>query len=148
MLGIGLSALCVVHCLALPAILVALPQLSELAGLDGWVHIALAVVLPAIAGAALYQGYRRHSIPMTLALGGLGLAFIWMALAIPGCAACEGGHDHAHAHAHALSIAGLPLHNVVTTIGSVLLISAHAMNWRACRTGPCHSGCHQQHEQD
>ncbi|GAB4556084.1 MAG: hypothetical protein Tsb0013_18910 [Phycisphaerales bacterium] len=142
-LGIGLSALCMVHCLALPALLVALPQLSSVMGLDHSFHVVLAVVLPLIAGLALVQGYLRHRVPMTLVLGGLGLAFVWLALAVPGCETCT--HDHAgheHAHAAAPAIFGLPLHNVVTSVGSILLISAHAMNWRACRSGPCKSGCH------
>ncbi len=143
-LGIGLSLLCMVHCLAMPALLVLLPQLSSVLGLDHTFHIALAIVLPLIAGLALAQGYVRHRVPMTLVLGGLGLAFVWLALFIPGCATCVTDHaGHAgHAHSHGPRIAGLPLHNVVTTIGSVLLIGAHALNWRACSKGPCASGCH------
>lgn len=146
-LGIGLSALCIVHCVALPFILVALPSLTGLFGIDAWFHTVLAVVLPGIALVALLHGYTRHRMPMTLVLGGVGLGFIWLALTIPGCATCSscatgtGTEGTAATHASPMLL-GLPLHNVVNTVGSVLLISAHAMNWRACRSGSCKSGCH------
>ncbi len=137
-LGIGLSALCIVHCLALPFILIALPSLTGLFGIDAWFHTALAIVLPGIALVALVQGYLRHRTPMTLALGGLGLCFIWFALTIPGCASCANcattaADGSTTAHAGPMFM-GLPLHNVVNTVGSVLLISAHVLNWRACRS--------------
>ncbi len=144
-LGIGLSAACMVHCLAMPALIVVLPQVSAAAGIDAWFHTVLAIVLPLIAAAALVRGYFLHRAAMALVLGGLGLGFVWMALAIPGCASCEGAEHAAHAHA-APMLLGLPAHNVVTTIGSVLLIAGHAINWRACRTGSCGSTCHEAHD--
>ena len=142
-LGIGLSALCMVHCLAMPAILVMLPQISSIAGFDRAFHVVLAILLPGIAAVALAIGYARHREHITLALGGLGLAFIWLALAIPcsSCAGCASG-DPTHTHAAVPMMFGLPLHNIVNSVGSVLLISAHAINWRACRKGACKSGCH------
>jgi len=139
--GIGLSGLCMVHCLAMPAIIALLPQITAWTGADQAFHVGLAIVLPLIAGLALVSGYIKHRAPMTLVLGGLGLAFIWMALLVPGCTSCA-AHDGA-AHTHAPMIAGLPLHNVITSVGSTLLITAHAINWRACRSAACRSACHE-----
>ncbi|MEM1423889.1 MAG: MerC domain-containing protein [Planctomycetota bacterium] len=142
-LGIGLSALCMVHCLAMPAVLVVLPQISEIAGFDRTFHIVLAILLPGVAAVALAIGYARHREHITLALGGLGLAFIWFALTIPcsSCASCASG-DPTQAQAAVPMMFGLPLHNLVNSVGSVLLISAHAINWRACRRGCCAEACH------
>lgn len=54
------SALCLVHCLALPALILALPALAAYLALPEAFHeIALAVALPSSL-VALVAGYRRH----------------------------------------------------------------------------------------
>lgn len=141
--GIGLSAACMVHCLALPALIVVLPQISEWMGAGHTLHYVLAIVLPLVAGVALVSGYVKHRSGLSLVLGGLGLAFVWLALFIPGCVACDTTGATDVAHSHSPRIAGLPAHNVVTSVGSILLIAAHAINWRACRKGTCASHCHE-----
>lgn len=56
--AVGLSGLCLVHCLALPLVIVLLPFLAQYS--DGHLHLQmLAAVLP-LSTIALAVGYRRH----------------------------------------------------------------------------------------
>ena len=80
--AIGLSGLCLVHCLA-TAVLVGL--LSAAGGFLGaeWIHeggLAVAMVLGAIA---LGRGILEHRFMMPSAVGGLGLGVMAGALSMP-----------------------------------------------------------------
>lgn len=106
-LGIGVSALCLVHCLALPFILT---------GLSVWVvaeamHVGLALVAVPVAALAGWRGYRTHrhvAVPLLLGAG---------AAALVGAIAFDA----------ALGAAG---HIALTVLGGMLLIGAHTVNWR------------------
>ena len=81
-LAIGLSGLCVVHCLATA---VALAMLSAAGGLLGaeWVHefgLGLAMALGALA---LGRGIYEHGFMMPSAVGSLGLGVMGGALTLP-----------------------------------------------------------------
>ena len=75
-LGILLSGICIVHCLALPLLLAALPFLNDsIFGGHGFHEWLLLAVLP-ISLVALSFGYRRHGDLNVLRLGGAGLALL------------------------------------------------------------------------
>ena len=107
--GMLLSAVCMMHCLLLPA-LVAWGIGGAIAGYDSeWTHIVmLGFVLP-VSGLALAGGWLRHRRVAVLALGVAGVVCLALAAFVV--------HPHLGATADAL----------VTTLGGALLATAH---WR------------------
>lgn len=111
-LAIGASVLCMLHCLALPLVLAALPAIAaQLGGGEGFHAAVLILALPTSAW-ALIGGWRRHRAVLPLMIGAAGLMLMaaGVALAVP--AALETG---------------------VTVLGSLMLAGAHIGNWRARR---------------
>ncbi|QYE37269.1 MerC domain-containing protein (plasmid) [Polymorphobacter sp. PAMC 29334] len=107
--AIGLSGLCLVHCLAFPVIIALLPAMAPILPQQPWVHPAiLATALP-LAVFALWRGWRRHRDVRPGLLGVLGLLLMGAGLAMG---------------------EGRLMETVLTVIGGLLLASAHALNWR------------------
>lgn len=81
-LAIGLSGICIVHCLATTVFLALLASAGGMLGAD-WVHevgLGLAMVMGAIA---LGRGILEHGFAMPSAIGGLGLGVMAGALTLP-----------------------------------------------------------------
>jgi hypothetical protein len=94
-LAIGLSGLCLVHCIATTVLLAVLSAAGGILGAH-WVHevgLSLAMILGAFA---LGRGIMEHGFMMPSAVGGLGLGVMAGALSMP--------HDGSEA---ALTIAGV-----------------------------------------
>ena len=72
-MAVGLSGLCLVHCLAMPALIVALPVLGALSDAH-WVHqILIGMALPISLWAVTRSGqWRRRGVLLPM-LAGLGL---------------------------------------------------------------------------
>ncbi len=117
-LGLSLSSICVVHCLALPVGLAFLPLWPVAAQAHQWLHITFAIVIAPTTLTAMWYGYRRHGSFGTLSLLGTGLLIVLTALLVghgaPGSEVAE---------------------TVVTLSGSSLLILGHWRNWSS--TGSC-----------
>ncbi|MDQ7041246.1 MAG: MerC domain-containing protein [Rhodothermus sp.] len=111
-IGIGLSSICLIHCLLLPLTLVVLPLGATLITLHEEVHILFAVLLLPTTAFAAYQGYRRHRHRRVLGWLGTGLALVLLA-SFP-------GHE----------VLGVLGGTLVTMLGSALLIWGHWQNWR------------------
>lgn len=112
--GIAASALCLVHCVAGPLLVLAFPVL----GLSGAHHafhdlLLAAVTVPVLL--ALLPGYLAHRDPFVLPVGLLGLACFLAAVFFVGPRYGQGAET-------ALAIAS-----------SVLLVSAHLRNHRGCK---------------
>ena len=115
--AIGLSGLCLLHCLALPVAASLLPLAGAWAQAE-WVHwLFVAVAAPISAWVLLFRMPRSWPL--------IGLAGLGLALLVAGAA-------------------GLPSHALetpVTVAGGLMMAFAHALNWRARlkRTGqpPC-----------
>ncbi|OAN65922.1 MerC domain-containing protein [Sphingomonas sp. TDK1] len=108
-IGICASVLCMLHCLALPLLLAALPALTARLGQHHAFHwIVLALALPTGA-LALVGGWRRHRAAAPMMVGGLGLALLTAGVAIPLQELVETG---------------------LTVAGSLFLAGAHLANWR------------------
>lgn len=81
-MAIGLSGLCLVHCLATSVLLAVLASAGSVLGAD-WIHevgLLLAMVMGAIA---LGKGIFDHGYTMPSAVGGLGLGVMAGALTLP-----------------------------------------------------------------
>lgn len=103
--AIGLSGLCLVHCLALPIAASLLPLAGAWAEAP-WVHWAFALTATPISLWALTR--RRAMTPLLLGLVGLGLLFA--------------------------GAAEFPSHEsetVTTVVGGLVLSLAHILNWRS-----------------
>lgn len=100
-LGIINSALCIVHCLAMP-LLVAI-------GASFLEHRAVGYVFVVLAGVAVLSAVRHRNRPLVAALLGVGLALFAVGIVL------EGAY-------HELE--------VLTYAGSAVLIVGHLLNWR------------------
>ena len=115
--GVAASALCLVHCLALPLLMAAFPLLRLGAEQDG-LHAALllAATIPALL--ALLPGYLRHRDPAALLLGMSGVGLFLAALSLIGPRWGHGAETGA------------------AVLASALLLSAHLRNRNRCRRCP------------
>ena len=104
-LAIGLSGLCLVHCLATSVFLALLASAGGMLGAE-WVH-ELGLVLAMIMGAvALGRGIVEHGFMMPSSIGGLGLGVMAGALTLP--------HDGGEA--------------LFTVVGVAILALGHRLN--------------------
>ena len=111
-LGIGVSVVCLVHCLAMPFLLTGLSFYAVTDAAHHAFHIAIAAVTVPLALAAAWPGYREHrrgAVPLLLGAGAL-LFVLNIAL-----------HD-------AAGEAGVL---VLSVAGSLLLVAGHVVNYRA-----------------
>lgn len=108
-LAISLSAVCVVHCLALPVAIALLPALSQWLQLPEALHAwLLACALPISMTVLGKAAYREPAARGPLLVGMAGLAIMGSALLV----ASEG------------------LETAMTLGGAGLLASSHVRNWR------------------
>lgn len=116
--AIGLSGLCLAHCLALPVAASLLPVMGVWAEAE-WTHWLFAFVAAPVSLWTLARG-TAPAWPVarraTLTLAGAGLALLFAG------AAEFPSHD---------------LETPVTVVGALLLAIAHILNWRR-REPPCH----------
>ncbi len=107
-MAIGLSGLCLVHCLATSVLLALLSAAGGMLGAS-WIHevgLGLAMIMGAIA---LGRGILEHGYTMPSAVGGLGLGVMAGALTMP--------HDGTEA--------------LYTVVGVAILALGHRLNFIA-----------------
>src|SRR5882757_3461763 len=121
-LGVLLSGICIVHCVALPLLLVALPFLGgSILGGHGFHEWLLLAVLP-VSLVALGFGYRRHHDSHVLWLGGVGLALLAFAT-----------------YGHPLFGLSEGWERVISIVGGVIHAAGHILNFRRTRALHDHS---------
>lgn len=81
-LAIGLSGICVVHCLATSVLLALLASAGSILGAD-WIHEIGLVLAMAMGFISLGRGILEHGFAMPSAVGGLGLGVMAGALTMP-----------------------------------------------------------------
>lgn len=113
--SISLSALCAVHCLALPIITVMSPALIGSAVAEESFHRWLAFVVLPISLVALFMGCRHHQQRGVVTLGVSGLLVLV-------CTAIF-GHD----------LFGEVGEKIATVVGAGMIALAHFRNYRLCR---------------
>ena len=106
--AVGLSALCLIHCLALPFLVAGLPFLAQFS--EGHLHAQMLVVVLPLSIVALGLGFRHHRLYWILVAGALGM----LTLAI--------GATVAHARW------GLAADRSFTIVGALILATAHFYN--------------------
>jgi len=113
--AMGISALCVVHCLATPILLVLFPIIGGTLFASHAFHALLLLLVLPTSTVALYLGYRRHGAPLALRLGVLGMGILLVAAALGPEILGDGGE------------------RATTSAGGVVLAVAHFINLRRCR---------------
>ncbi|WP_380872343.1 MerC domain-containing protein [Sphingomonas sp. DBB INV C78] len=102
------SILCLLHCFALPLLLLTLPAALATFALSEEVHVLLLTSVTPFALAAFWIGYQHHGHRVPAALGVAGI----------GCLAA--------------GISPFPpaVQTFLTVVGSLLLFAGHLRNWR------------------
>ena len=106
--AVALSALCLVHCLALPLVVAGVPFLAQFA--ETHLHYQVLIVVIPLSVVALGLGYRRHR-DLRVVLGGV----LGMALLVIGATVAH-------------SQLGLTADRIFTISGSLVLAAAHFFN--------------------
>ena len=117
--GMGASAMCVLHCIVTPFLLSFSAVLAHFLPSEERTHRGLAVAVAAIGAAALLRGFRLHRRVRVLLRMGTGLAFL--------CGGAWWGDLLPH---HWMEVA-------ITFMGSAFMISAHRLNHTFCRQCVC-----------
>ncbi len=117
--AIGLSGLCLVHCLALPVLAVFLPVFGAWSHAE-WVHLLFAAMAVPLTGLALWRVHRRRPLPLPLRV-----------LAVAGLAGLLAG---------AFGWPDAAVETPVTVAGSLMLVSTHVWNWRRMSHAHVHVG--------
>jgi len=114
-LGVWMSSLCVIHCIATPVLISLSAVWAHFLPSEERTHRSLAVVIATLGALALVRGYRSHRSLRVLLLMIAGLACIF---------ATAWWGDR------------LPSHRcevLITLCGSCLMIAAHRLNHTFCR---------------
>lgn len=117
--AIGLSFLCLAHCLILPIITILLPTVLALPLEGELFHQVLLFAIVPLSTVALMMGCRKHRTWSVLAWGGAGLIVLIFAALF--------GHD----------LFGETGEKFATAIGSALIILSHIKNYRLCDRHLC-----------
>jgi MerC mercury resistance protein len=113
--AVGLSGLCLIHCLALPLFIAGLPFLAQYS--DGHLHAQLLIVVLPLSILALGLGYRRHRIRRIVVGGSLGMLLLII------------GATVAHARL------GITADRLFTIAGALTLAVSHFFNSMRARAG-------------
>ncbi|MAW90158.1 MAG: hypothetical protein CL575_11885 [Altererythrobacter sp.] len=116
--GIGLSGLCALHCIASIALVSGLGIGGEFL-LAPEIHRWGLLVATLIAGVAIGWGALRHRMAMPFVIAMTGLTFMGAALAVP--------HGYKEA--------------VLTILGVALVSLGHILNMRHCHSAACKERC-------
>jgi len=114
--GIGLSLLCLVHCLAFPVLIAFAPAILRGLPGDDVTHRSLAVAIGFVGFLAFRSGYKVHRKRWVLAAFATGLLLVSIA-AVLGEAVLTGYGEAA-----------------VTVCGGFVLVTAHLVNHSFCRS--------------
>lgn len=114
-IAISLSAICIVHCLAVPLVLAVLPIAVLSLGADSHLHAAMLWLVVPVSVVGLIMGFREHHRAQIAVAGMLGLAVIAYASIV--------GHEQWP----------FSIEILVSLVGSVLLAGAHWANFVVVR---------------
>ncbi|MBL6689275.1 MAG: MerC domain-containing protein [Pseudomonadales bacterium] len=119
--AIGLSAICVIHCLALPIALALLPSLALVPVADESFHVFLVWLVLPTSVIALALGCKRHQRWHVVLWGVAGLTTLIFTAAL----------DH--------DFLGESLEKWATVAGATLVAMGHILNYRHYQSTDCHN---------
>ncbi len=138
-LSICLSLCCILHCIALPVLILMIPSISSFWINDENVHIFLVLLAIPISLFAMGKSLRIHNNYKCIALAVVGLLLLVAAIFMHDIGFIgehgheENGHEEngqdEHGHEEHGGI-GETLETIFTVIGGLILLSAHYLNIR------------------
>jgi hypothetical protein len=135
-IAMSLAGVCGIHCLLTPLLLIAFPIIGSSFFMNEAFHKWMLITVLPTTGLAIFLGCRRHKdFPVILlSIGG----FILLCIAIL-------NHDHTHNHGNHAGHSWISRESLLTTLGGIVMVSAHVRNFRLCRkasqSGRNDSGC-------
>ena len=143
-LAIGMAAVCAVHCLLTPILVIALPIIATSFFVHEDFHLWMILLVLPTTTFAVFMGCRKHKDKWVAAMSALGLAILLSALVherIHNAAHTEAQVHAVHCESCARDISKepIPMHAGawINTLGGILLASAHIRNFRLCRKSRC-----------
>lgn len=140
-LAIGMAAVCAVHCLLTPLLLVVLPILATTFFVHEDFHVWMLLAVIPTTSFAVFMGCRKHKDRWVVALSSVGLSLLVAALIFERLSA--GAVGEAAQCAHCTACAGdasghsASLLLWVNCLGGLFLASGHVRNFRLCRRSNC-----------
>ena len=129
--SICLSMCCILHCLALPVLIVLLPSISSLWINDEIVHVYLVLLAIPISLFAMVKSLKVHNNYKCISLAVLGLLLLIAAIFMHDIGSFFGEHGHSEEHGHDQHDGvGVLLEKLFTVLGALVLVSAHVLNLR------------------
>ena len=127
-LSICLSLCCILHCIALPALILIIPSFSSFWINNENVHIVLVLLAIPISLFAMGKSLRIHNNYKCISLAGLGLLLLVVAIFMHDIGSLIGEHGHEeHGHEEHSGL-GETLETIFTVVGGLILLSAHFLN--------------------
>ena len=136
--SICLSMCCILHCLALPVLIVLLPSISSLWINDEIVHVYLVLLAIPISLFAMVKSLKVHNDYKCISLAVIGLLLLIVAIFMHDIGSFFGEQGHGqeqghgeeeHGHDEHHGIGGL-LEKIFTVLGALVLVGAHILNLR------------------
>lgn len=122
LIAISLSAVCSIHCLAMPLIVVLLPSIASLGLVDEAFHFWMVVIVIPSSAFALALGCKQHKRYRLFFMGAIGLTLLALAVALGESYLSEIGEK------------------TLTLIGAAVIALAHMQNYKLCARQE--KGCH------
>lgn len=115
-LAIGFSSICILHCLALPLIVIIVPATTHELVEHSWFHLLMLFAVIPTSLLAIILGYKRHRSLQVIIIGLSGmLILIFAAFNV----------DHSISET---------AERIVTAIGSITIAFAHFKNFKFCQS--------------
>ena len=123
-LAISLSALCIIHCLAVPVLITLLPVISSLGLADEKFHFWMTMMVIPTSIYALSLGCKKHKSTLFLIAGLIGITFLLLSVFL--------NHE----------LIGEIGEKLLTVIGAIFIALAHYKNIALCRYhDSCNNSC-------
>ena len=128
-LSICLSLCCILHCIALPVVIILIPSISSFWINDENVHIFLVLLAVPISLFAMLKSLKKHNNYKCIVLAVLGLLLLVAAIFMHDIG-LNGEHvQEEHGHDEHSGI-GETLETIFTVTGGLVLLGAHLLNIR------------------
>ena len=128
-LSICLSVCCILHCIALPFLILLIPSVASLWINDESVHVVLVLLAIPISLFAMSVSLRKHHNYKCIALAVIGLALLVLAIFMHDIGFGGEHADGEHGHEEHGGL-GETLETVFTVLGGLILLSGHFLNIR------------------
>lgn len=121
-IGISLSALCGIHCLITPILVLYMPVIGETIESSVF-HTAMIALVVVAFYQSIYKHFKLHRSKTTLGLGVLGVLLFGISYLNEVV-----GHSHEHTHGYHEEFSL----EYIAILGAVLLITSHILNMKKC----------------